>query len=169
MRCFAGAAVAGGLCGACAVELWAGGGGTIAKSIKPRTIIPRIVMITMFQCRKLTTLFVRSPCSAGTKYQVCGSDSREEYLRSYMHCSLPGAGSNDQSGTHPTQFMRRVVLRYRCRNRWHRVGAGNIQMGRTKHGAEVMPLQGCANLQHLPPTDRPVRAPSFPAGILRDG
>src|SRR5580700_7203178 len=62
MRCFAGAAAAGGLSGACAVELWVGGGGTIAKSIRPRTIIPRIAMIIMFQCRKLTTLFLRSPC-----------------------------------------------------------------------------------------------------------
>ena len=48
------------------------------------------------------------------------------------------------------------------------VGAGNIKMGRTKHGAEVMPLLGCANLPHLPPTDRPLRVPSFPAGIHRD-
>lgn len=114
MRCLAGVALAGGLSGACAVELCAGGGGTIAKSISPSTIIPRIAMITMFQCRKLTTLFVRSPCGAGRKYHVCGSDSREEYLRSYMDYSLPGAGSSDQSGTHPTLFMRRIALRYGC-------------------------------------------------------
>ena len=51
MRCFAGAALGRCWSGACAVELCAGGGGTIAKSITPRTIIPRIAMITMFQCQ----------------------------------------------------------------------------------------------------------------------
>jgi len=48
------------------------------------------------------------------------------------------------------------------------VGVGNIHMGRSKHGAGVMPLLGSANLQHLPPTDRPPRVPSFPAGIHRE-
>jgi hypothetical protein len=100
IRCFAGAALAGGLSGACAVVgLCAGGGGTIAKSIRPRTIIPSIAMITMFQRRKLTTLFTRSFMLNGNKIPNLRFRLPRGMLAIVHGPLLAGAASNAQSGT----------------------------------------------------------------------